>query len=937
MTLSLTALLSACGGGADSNDLAADTPASLPGGATEQTPATPSDIATPTAATSQGIGPQPVASTDLAQGTWFVKPNGSGTSCAKATPCDIWTAVGKAKAGNVVFLRGGVYAVSKNLTFNSQGSATAPVVFESYPGEQAILDGSQHAKGTSIYVRVSGKFIKLRKLEVRNMPLQGIWINGTDNVIEGVHAHHNGLTGIQVFSPYEAFPYGKYGSRNVIRHSIVNDNSGAGLGGVFNDGGNSDGISISSGANNRVEHNLVYHNSDDGIDTWRSTDSYVGYNIVHANGIGGGNGMGIKAGGKSPSKGTVAERNLAYGNRADGLTFNSGLDVKFLNNTAWNNKGVDYALGNITVAKNNISASGRATGGAGIASNNSWQRAGSVKFKSTDPTSPDFLVPTAGGGFEDIGAFAGMQTQTTATSKLPDVVVTGINYANGNFTATVKNQGTAPTPSGTAVTVGYSVDGTYRTWGAIDGTLAAGATATAKMSGGSFMIPDGQHTIKAHVDDVDRFKESNETNNTLTQTVTIGASQTPMPDVIVTSLSYANGKFSATIKNQGDAATPAGVTVAVGYSVDGQYRTWGAMDGALAAGASATIGTNGTAYTIADGTHEIKAHVDDVDRFKESDETNNTLTQQTTVGSTQKQLPDLVVTSLTYADGLFTSVVKNQGTAATPTGGTVAVGYLVDGQRRSGGTAAGALAAGASVTVKTDGGGYLIPSGEHTITAHADDVKQIEELNEANNQLAKTLTVGTTQTALPDVIVTSLNYANGKFSATIKNQGTKATPDGVKVTVAYSVDGQYRTWGGIAGSLAAGATATVGTDGAAYTIPSGTHEINAHVDDVNRFAESNEGNNELTQSISIGSSTSPTPSPSGKIGPQPVASTALSKGTLFVKNNGSGTACTNASPCDVWTAAGKAKAGDVVFLRGGVYPVSKNLTFNSQGSATAPV
>ena len=98
-------------------------------------------------------------------------------------------------------------------------------------------------------------------------------------------------------------------------------------------------------------------------------------------------------------------------------------------------------------------------------------------------------------------------------------------------------------------------------------------------------------------------------------------------DVIVTQLSYANGIFTSMVKNQGTAATPAGVSIGVGYSVDGVQRTWGAVTGPLAAGASVTIGTNGGSYTIPTGTHTMMAWVDDINRFAESVETNNQLSQ----------------------------------------------------------------------------------------------------------------------------------------------------------------------------------------------------------------------------------------------------------------------------------------------------------------------
>ena len=105
--------------------------------------------------------------------------------------------------------------------------------------------------------------------------------------------------------------------------------------------------------------------------------------------------------------------------------------------------------------------------------------------------------------------------------------------------------------------------------------------------------------------------------------------------------------------------------------------------------------------------------------------------------------------------------------------------------------------------------------------------------------------------ALPDVIVTSLSYASGIFTSTVKNQGGAATPAGIAIGVAYSVDGVYRTWGGVTGPLAAGASVTIGTNGGPYTIPNGSHTIMAFVDDENRFAESDESNNQLSRPITI--------------------------------------------------------------------------------------
>src|SRR5437764_9790073 len=148
----------------------------------------------------------------------------------------------------------------------------------------------------------------------------------------------------------------------------------------------------------------------------------------------------------------------------------------------------------------------------------------------------------------------------------------------------------------------------------------------------------------AFVDDENRFAESDETNNKLSRLITVAAPDT-LPDVIVTSLSYASGTFTSTVKNRGTAATPAGTDTGVAYSVDGVYRTWGGVTGPLAAGASVTIGTNGGPYTIPGGTHTITAFADDVNRFAESDETNNKLSQPITVGAPDTQAPTVPVTA----------------------------------------------------------------------------------------------------------------------------------------------------------------------------------------------------------------------------------------------------------------------------------------------------
>jgi Rv2525c-like, glycoside hydrolase-like domain/CARDB len=113
----------------------------------------------------------------------------------------------------------------------------------------------------------------------------------------------------------------------------------------------------------------------------------------------------------------------------------------------------------------------------------------------------------------------------------------------------------------------------------------------------------------------------------------------------------------------------------------------------------------------------------------------------------------------------------------------------------------------------------------------------------------------------PDLVVDSLSISPGSpvagqavtFSAVVRNAGTAATPAGVTIGVGYVVDGTQVSWGSVAVSLAAGATVTVGTGGGSWTATAGTHTLAAVADDVNRIAESNEANNQLSRSVTVGS------------------------------------------------------------------------------------
>ncbi len=156
-----------------------------------------------------------------------------------------------------------------------------------------------------------------------------------------------------------------------------------------------------------------------------------------------------------------------------------------------------------------------------------------------------------------------------------------------------------------------------------------------------------------------------------------------------------------------------------------------------------------------------------------------------------------------------------------------------------------------------------LTNASHTLTARAYDAAG----NVANSNV--TVTVNNPTASLPDVVVSAVNVTPASpksgdqviFSAVIQNQGSGPTPAGVPVGVRYDVNGMQTHWAATT-ALAAGESRTVTATNSMmlpdvnyWTAVAGSHSLEAWVDDVNRFTETNETNNKLSKSFSVGSTT----------------------------------------------------------------------------------
>lgn len=344
----------------------------------------------------------------------------------------------------------------------------------------------------------------------------------------------------------------------------------------------------------------------------------------------------------------------------------------------------------------------------------------------------------------------------TADLIVTDITSNPASPLTGNattFSAVVKNQGTGATPAGTIIGVSFFIDSTQVSWS--DNTtssLAAGASVTVTATGGpagsaAWTATTGNHTVMAYVDDVNRITETNDSNNQYSESLSVTTS--PMPDLVVTGLTVTPASpvagdaltFSATVKNQGNAAGAPGI-LAIG--VDGTtVYTSTSNTTALAVGASVTV--NGTFAGLQAGSHTVTASIDNAGITAEGNETNNTYSTNLTVNP--KPGIDFVLTQVSWSPSYvtagntvtFNAVVKNQGTVSGAVG---TVSFKVDGvQVTASANSAASIAAGGTLAV-TASGTWSATNGTHVIMATADSLGAVSETDETNNTLNANLTVG---------------------------------------------------------------------------------------------------------------------------------------------------------------------------------------------------
>src|SRR3989339_579582 len=190
----------------------------------------------------------------------YVNPSG-GVNSGAGTKAQPWAnldyAMKNCTAGDTIYLRGGVHNYGITINGNVAATQSKPVEVRSYPGEWAIIDGSNIANGNLVRL-LNESWLIFRNFEIRNSDVtqaaSAIYAdNLTDCEFHNLYLHHNNGGGFSGKLLYRL----KFYNCTSMNNANIQSNGNTG-----------DGFSATSGGNNEYYRCVAIANSDDGYDFW---------------------------------------------------------------------------------------------------------------------------------------------------------------------------------------------------------------------------------------------------------------------------------------------------------------------------------------------------------------------------------------------------------------------------------------------------------------------------------------------------------------------------------------------------------------------------------------------------------------------------------------------------------------------------------------------
>ena len=191
---------------------------------------------------------------------------------SESTPKDINSALNGATAGTTIILKEGTYARRDRFLLTAKGTASKRIIVKAEEGARVIIDFSQMTfNSLNRGVQLQGNFWYWYGIEITGAGDNGMYISGSNNIIENCQFYRNKDSGLQLGRAGSSDAnINKWPSNNLIKNCTSFDN--------YDDetlGENADGFGakLTVGQANVFDGCIAYRNSDDGWDLYGKEDS----------------------------------------------------------------------------------------------------------------------------------------------------------------------------------------------------------------------------------------------------------------------------------------------------------------------------------------------------------------------------------------------------------------------------------------------------------------------------------------------------------------------------------------------------------------------------------------------------------------------------------------------------------------------------------------
>ncbi len=264
----------------------------------------------------------------------YVAPGGSDSAAGtQANPTTLATALSRVNSGGTIYMRGGTYNYSSTIVINADnGSSSARTTLAAYPGERPVLNFSAQSeasanRGLALYAN----YWHIKGLTVERAGDNGIFVSGSNNILERTITRYNRDTGLQLSRQSSTSTTASWPANNLILSAESHDNADS-------DGEDADGFAakLTVGSGNVFRYAVAHHNADDGWDLYTYADydpigtvtiedslSYTNGTLSNGTVFSNGDRNGYKLGGENVPINHVVRRSIAFDNGQHGFTFNS--------------------------------------------------------------------------------------------------------------------------------------------------------------------------------------------------------------------------------------------------------------------------------------------------------------------------------------------------------------------------------------------------------------------------------------------------------------------------------------------------------------------------------------------------------------------------------------------------------------------------------------